>query len=364
MIKSTTLTTALLFSIAATSQITIISADMPDAGDSIRVSLTNSIGSNNAMTTGANHTWNYSSLNPTAQRKEFFQAPSNFVSPYNLLFNVLNTSYGKDNYGITSLPIPGVQITAAYDFFKESSTELKQLGAGYVVNSAPIPFLYTSPDVIYKFPMNYLNVDSCTYKFGLPIPTIGYYGQTAKRINTVDGWGTLTTPYGTFQTLRVKSAITATDTIFLTTLGFGAKIPRPLKYEFKWLAIGQKVPVLQIDANSINGNLVVSTVVYRDSLRNAPQVGINEEVTNENYNVQIFPNPAVNKAFISYELSTETDVNIQLVDVLGKIVFSEKYKKQSGICFKEFSVDEFSKGIYFVNVQMNNTVVTKKLIVQ
>ena len=180
-----------------------------------------------------------------------------------MLFNQFNTSYGKDNYSLTSIPLPNVSITAAYDFYKESTADLTQIGAGYVVNTVPLPFLYTSADRVYKFPLDYLNTDSSTYQFGLPIPGIGYYGQTSKRVNIVDGWGSLTTPYGTFQALRVKSAITGTDTVFLTTLGFGYRIPRPLKYEFKWLALGQKVPVLQIDANVIGANLLVASVTSR-----------------------------------------------------------------------------------------------------
>ncbi len=358
-------TASLFLSIAATAQITITSADMPNAGDALRVSLTNSLGSNNPTTTGANYTWDYSSLTPSAQRNEVFQAPSNFVTPYNFIFNAFNTSYGKDNYTITntSFPVPGIQITAAYDFIKESASDLKQIGAGYVVNGAPLPFLYTNPDVIYKFPMSYLNIDSANYKFGLAIPTFGYYGQSGKRINEVDGWGTLITPYGTFQTLRVKSTITATDTIFVTSLNFGSKITRPMKYEFKWLTLGEKIPLLQIDANVTGANLTLSGVVYRDSVRNVPQVGVNE-LAATTYNIKVFPNPVADKAMISYELNAETNVQISVIDVLGKTISSEKMNRQEkGMHTKELTVNSFSKGIYYVKIEINNTTVTKKLIV-
>jgi len=351
--------------ITINAQITITSADMPNAGDTIRVSLANSVGTNNPALTGANYSWNYSSLTPNAQRREEFDAPSTFTSPYNLIFNPINTSYGKDNYAITSVPIPGVQITAAYDFFKESATEYKQVGAGYVVNGIPIPFLYNPNDVIYKFPMNYQNADSGNYSFGLAIPTLGYYGQSGKRVNVVDGWGTLTTPYGTFQTLRIKSTIYATDTVFLTSLGFGTLVKRPTKHEFKWLANGQKIPVLQIDANvtGISGNLTVTSVVYRDSIRSVPQVGISE--LTQNLNVELFPNPATEKAILTYELQSATDVNFAMYDVLGKEIKTEKIKHDNaGIFTKEIEISTLSKGIYFVKLEINKISVTKKLILE
>lgn len=352
---------AISFSIKA--QITITSADMPNAGDTLRISMTNSIGSNIASATGANHTWNYSNLTPSSQRVERFDSPNTFTSPYNLLFNIFNTSYGKDNYTITSIPIPTVQITAAYDFYKESNNDLRQIGAGYVINSVPLPFIYNSPDIIYKFPLNYQNVDSSNYGFGLPIPSIGYYGQSGKRVNTVDGWGTLTTPYGTFQTLRVKSAVYATDTIFLTSLNFGSKVTRPLKYEYKWLAAGSKIPVLQIDANVTGANQTITAVLYRDSLRSVPQVGITE-TTNINQ-VSIYPNPATDKAIVSYVLNTTSEVSIHLIDMLGRKVYEEKIEKSvSGNYLKEIDVTGFSKGLYFVNLKINSVETTQKLIIK
>ena len=56
---------ALVFSTALTAQITITSADMPNAGDSVLISVANSIDTNDINLTGANYTWDYSTLIPT-----------------------------------------------------------------------------------------------------------------------------------------------------------------------------------------------------------------------------------------------------------------------------------------------------------
>ncbi|MGZ6522888.1 MAG: hypothetical protein ACXVDT_13725, partial [Bacteroidia bacterium] len=182
-------------SAALSAQITVTSSDMPNAGDSIFISVTNSVGTIDPTLTGASYSWDYSTLTPNLQRFEKFDSPLTFPTPFNLIFNIFNTSYGRVNNTITSIPIPGVTLNAAYDFLKESSSKLKQIGAGYTINGTPLPFLYSSDDVIYTFPMNYLNTDSADYQYGLPIPTVGYYGQKGHRVNVVVGWGNVTTPF-------------------------------------------------------------------------------------------------------------------------------------------------------------------------
>lgn len=366
MVRNLFLVIVVFISSGMLAQITISSSDMPNAGDSIRVSITNSVGGIDPMLSDTNYLWDFSALTPNSQRFEKFDSPLTFTSPFNLLFNPLNTSYGKDNYTFTTIPLPGVSLTAAYDFLKESSSNLKQIGAGYTINGAPIPFLYTSSDYIYRFPMGYSNTDSCDYKYGLPIPSIGYYGQTGHRVNMVDGWGTLITPYGSFQTLRIRSAIKAIDTIYVTTFGVGSNIPRPLKYEFKWLAIGSKIPVLQIDANVTGSNLTTTNVQYMDSLRSGvPQVGISEHST-ENFNLKVYPNPCIDNFMVNYHLSKSSVVKISISDVLGKTSTLISNKIQTAGTHQDLIniIDwGLSPGVYLLKIRTNDLQKIQKIIV-
>jgi hypothetical protein len=356
MQRNTFLAASLCISSALNAQITISSADMPNAGDSTLISVTNSVGTNNPALTGANYIWNYSSLTPTQQQYAKFDSPHTYSTPFNYLFTPANTSYGKNNYQFTAIPLPGAKISAAYDFFKETSLQLKQIGSGYTVNGIPLPFLYTSDDVVYNFPMNYLNIDSCDYKFGLPIPTIGYYGQKGHRVNIIDGWGTLTTPFGTFQTLRIKSTIAAIDTIFY----------RPLKYEFKWWANGMEIPVLEIDSNVVVGTSITSNVIYIDSARaGVPQVGIAVSTLN-NLKFSAYPNPCVDKVILRYNLTKPTEVKISITDIIGKKIADVVDENQiSGTHQKSISIVDLklTSGIYFLSLQTNNFKENHKIIV-
>ncbi|MBL7883381.1 MAG: T9SS type A sorting domain-containing protein, partial [Bacteroidia bacterium] len=354
MFKKILFISGLFACIHANAQITVTSADMPNANDSIVLSTADLAGVSLPIAIGTNMNWDYSALVPTIQRYDKYDSPTTFTSPFNLLFSPLNCSYGRDNYALTTLPIPGIQLTDAYDFLRESTTSYRQVGAGYTFNGAPIPFFYTQQDVIYKFPMHYGNMDTSNFKFGLPIPSLAYYGQTGTRQNNVNGWGDITTPFGTFQALLVTSQIDVIDTVYVDALGFGFNINRPTKYEYKWLANGKKIPVLQIDANQIGGNLVVSNVQFLDSLRsNVPHIGINESdlpITN----ISIYPNPSNSQINLSYTLSTTENVVISIVDILGKEVLKVVNEKQMlGDHKKLINISNLDAGAYFIQLNTN-----------
>ena len=347
-------------------QITIISSDMPNAGDSVLISVRVDADTNDVTLTGANYSWNYSTLTPAFQRYEKFDSPFTFSSPFNILFNPINTSYGNENNILTSIPLPGATLDMAYDFLKESSTKFRQIGAGYKINGIPLPFIYSAQDVIYNFPINYLNMDSCDYKFGLPIPGIGYYGQTGHRVNVVDGWGTLITPFGTFNTVRVKSTIAAIDTVALDALGFGTNIPRPLRYEYKWLATAEQIPVLKVDAIDAGGIPVVNNVEYIDSIiPGVPQLGLDERAI-DHFNANIFPNPFVDNMTVMYELTDKMHLTMTITDVLGKtiaLIINETQTK--GMHQQSVNVTELglASGVYLFVIQTDTVREVHKIVV-
>lgn len=357
---------AILFTSGLSAQITIGSSDMPNAGDSVLISVTTNIDTNDVNLTGANYSWDYSTLLPDFQRYEKFDSPLTFPSPFNLLFNPLNTSYGNENNILTSLPIPGVTLDMAYDFFKESSTQFRQVGAGYTINGIPLPFFYTSSDVVYRFPMNYLDTDSCDYKFGLPIPSIGYYGSEGHRVNVVDGWGTLITPLGTYNTLRVKSTIAAVDTVALDALGFGTDIPRPLRYEFKWLATAMQIPVLKVDATDVLGTMTINNIEYQDTvIAGVPQLSIATH-SNNNFNSIVYPNPVIDNTIVQYTLSAKSQMKISITDIVGKTVSIIANESQAAGTFqKQINVAELdlSQGVYFIVLQTDSGRAVHRIVV-
>jgi PKD domain/Secretion system C-terminal sorting domain len=77
------------------------------------------------------------------------------------------------------------------------------------------------------------------------IPTLYYENKATQRTNLVDGWGTVTTPYGTFtNALRMQTTLVENDTIALV----GTGLPRTIRTsrELKWLDNSKKLPILVV----------------------------------------------------------------------------------------------------------------------
>jgi hypothetical protein len=334
---------ALQFTLNA--QITIGTADMPAVNDSLKVSLTNSVGAINSTLTGANYTWDFTTLVPTTQTVYHFDNPANFTLPFNILFNIFNTSYGLYNYTPDSIPGFPIRISKSYDFYKNSASAYKLIGKGLFINNVPTPTMYSSIDYVFRFPMNYLNMDSCDYKYGTTVPTIGYYGQKGHRVNTVDGWGTLKTPYGTFQTLRVKSAIAMTDTIYSSTLSIGFAFPRPLTVQYKWMASGGKIPILEVDGTMVGPNFTVTNVVYRDSARSSvSQLGIHELGTSPKL-IKTWPNPA--SSLVYFDVQGIDAAGIDIYGMNGTILSSVNITTETPVV----DMSGYAQGLYFFDVR-------------
>src|ERR1700741_201440 len=265
ILKSLLIAALLLNCGSSIAQITIVSNDLANTNDTIRISVNTSLNGFVPGATGTNYLWDYSFLVPDSHRVTKCTSPG--TTPYAIPYSFL-ASYGIYNNTPDQFPFVlfGAPPTDVYDFYKKTPNSLSIMGQGMNVMGTGIPAVYSNPDRIYKFPMNYQDIDSTTSGFGFPVPGFGYYSKKQKRVNEVDGWGTLKTPYGTFNTIRVKSTLTITDSIYLDTIGFGFSIPRPLQYEFKWLANGKKLALLEVDATANANGLIIDRVNWRDSM--------------------------------------------------------------------------------------------------
>jgi len=92
-------------------------------------------------------------------------------------------------------------------------------------------------------------------------------------------------------------------------------------------------------------------------------VGLNEN--NADFAVSVFPNPAVSDAKVSFKLANSSDVTITVVDVTGKVVYTNALgNTAAGTHTVDISTDAFAGGVYTVNFNTNNSIVSKKLVVK
>ena len=305
--KNTNLLIAvLLFPAFIFAQITINQDDMPQEGDTIRQSKSVDVGLLNYQETGSDFTWDFSMLVPFNQTIDTFVSITETPWAYQLVFftssNLAQKLSGLDFF-------PGFQITDSYEFFKNSSADYRDVGVGITINGIPIPNKYDSPDIIYRFPLTIGSSDSSTSSYEMDIPALGYSSGWKKRVNHIDGWGTLTTPYGTFETIRVKSDIVQHDSIYIDSLGIGFPIHR-VYTEYKWLGDNFGIPLCTVTDDGI-----APTVTYIDSVRNL-LIGVNENRITKN-GFKVFPNPASGEFSIDLNIDTDKDVVVTLYNTEG-----------------------------------------------
>lgn len=337
------------FAIRATSQITITQADMPQAGDMLRVSITaDSAGLPTPALTGQGITWDYSALTVQSQTVDTFLSVSSTSIIYQVFFNDA-ILYPADKATVAQsgggVPAFGpITVTGIINYYKDETANYESVGYGANINGIPASVRDNNIDVIYNFPMKYGNADSCHSNNALSVPTIVYYGQTQYRINHVEGWGKLITPFGTFSTLKVKTILYSTDSLYLDTLHIGFKTPLTEQIEYKWLANGEHIPVLEIDETKGSRN---RQYIYRDGIRNL--AGVNE-VKGENEMVKVYPNPSKGVFTLqSSEVSGQSSVEVY--NVLGEKVYS-----QSNIQNSTFNINLSSQpaSVYLYRVLSEN----------
>lgn len=253
-------------------QISIVNSDMPRQNDTMRFSLaTSGITALQAAKTGADTTWDFTNLVANSQDIEKFYAPS--ATPYVIQFGLINAAtYGiKDNAlnNLASLGgAAGFTIENIYGFYKNTATASVLIGRGATVSNIPLGLNLNPRDTVFKFPLNYGDVDTTYYAGSTSISGLGGIAQQGRRINVVDGWGVIKTPYGQFDCIRIKTTITGVDSIELSTF----KIPIPTnKTIYTWYAKGQHYPIMEITQTiGIGAGL---TIKYKDIYR--PEVFFN-----------------------------------------------------------------------------------------
>ena len=275
------------------SPITITSAHLPVSGDTLRYSTATIASVGNYTQTGANFVWNYSGLVYNGQGRRDFIASSQ--TPYFFYF-LSFAGFAEKKPDIGAGPI---LITDNYDFYKKQTAPINAFiadGSGMTYSSLPIPNYYSNKDEIYVYPLTYPKYDSTTFRFStfssstiIPIS----YSKTGYRVTKVDGWGTVTTPYGSENCLRIETTQYSKDTIKTTIfpLGFTNN-----QRSYQWLTLTNKIPFLEVSGTLIGNNFTPTSVKYVNNYHNPAGMNENFDISSMNF----YPNPGKDKLWLNF----------------------------------------------------------------
>jgi hypothetical protein len=313
-------------------------SDMPAVGDSLRLSQAAVVlpASAPALTVnGANKTWNYAGLVATSQRVERYATVTSSATGTQLLTFGLPIGANRANLASPrDLGVAGgvLPVSDPHEFFLSSSADFRSVGFGVTFGGIALPITYLSQarqDVIYHLPQAYgTAADASDSFFEIAVPGTGALSRRRKRSNLRDAWGTLTTPFGTFQTLRIVTTIIDRDSVVFGTTAIPATT-LPTQREYKWLAKGVHVPILTITTTEIAGVQQITGVEYRDIYRRFVPLAGRDAATNAVLSAA--PNPsAVGEAVRLSVPAGSCPLTVAATDMLGRQVFSRQFGAAAG----------------------------------
>ena len=353
MKKSLLFVSALILgSLSASAQITITTADIASpvkiiyqANDTLLTSPT-IIGS-----FGISQTWNMSALNAHTIDTMTFMSYA----------WVPSTDFPTSNLVVKQ----GSQY--AFSYLTNSASGLSAEGYRALVNigtwSDTVSQISTPSEKIINFPSTYLSSFTNNYTtrayfgvgvdpgFGVVIDSIRQK-SVAKKTLLVDAWGSLTTPLGTFNVLRVEETIVKHDTTdimaFATWNPFPGtpQITADSTTSYSWWANGVGFPLVSIALDSL------SNIKQAQWLQVLPAVGINEYTAPTQVNV--YPNPAQNE--ITFAVEASKIGSIQVFDVAGRII--DSYPVLGALA--SINTSNFANGIYtYALISKDNVVLNR-----
>lgn len=116
-----------------------------------------------------------------------------------------------------------------------------------------------------------------------------------------------------------------------------------------------------IDAQNPDGTWFYQTGTPVVRLNFDPTLSINENSAFATVG-NIFPNPTSGEATINYSLVNAANVDVKVVDITGKTVYTSTVAQNAGANKVTFDATTFTSGVYYVTVATEGSTVTKKMI--
>ncbi|MCC6723217.1 MAG: T9SS type A sorting domain-containing protein [Saprospiraceae bacterium] len=166
----------------------------------------------------------------------------------------------------------------------------------------------------------------------------------------------------------------AVDPLFPTNiyvgndLGVFSSVDDGLSWQTYLDGLPEAAVVFDLKISPANRKLRLATHgngAYQRDLLETPYISEAKQVAMDAFPMEIFPNPASNKATLRYELSEKQLVTIEIMDNQGRLFKTVLWDSQPvGEYFQALPVLEMPSGIYYCRIKLGGRAGVKKLVVQ
>ncbi len=343
----------LVFSFAfAQAQLTLTSGSFPNVGDVF-------IGHNDSLTStltpgpsGASQSWNFAALH-------------NHYLDTTSVVTVASTPNGA---AFPTSNLAGVQgAGAGYVYMNKTATECDFIGvSGSMMGSGILNIHYTTPMIVAKSGITYNSNYNFVNSFLLMVSgaDVGQSAIDSARIHSdtyvkkvVDGWGTVTSPFGAFPCLRIMEKDSAVQVIDVKIPFVGWQLAfinqTSVNVNYSFVDDSKISPIVQLNMDSTSST--VRNASYRDSW----YAGINESVTPSLFTVYPNPNSGTDIHLLVGGLPADRYL-IQLFDLSGKQLNSGSYSvNKTTVTDVNWSSLNLADGSYFAVISRRNQILQR-----
>jgi len=174
---------------------------------------------------------------------------------------------------------------------------------------------------------------------------------------TVDAWGGITIPMGTYASLRVKveeTTISNNSLYCSSSAGLGggwyvlpAETELAIRYEWWTNDTSVKLRLIELEMDSFNN---VEAAIF---LTQPPVTSVDNS---SEISVKVYPNPTSDKLIVNTMLN---NCSYNLLDISGREIISCNFNNSAVIDLTGYSV-----GAYFLRISNNDNVITKKIVLE
>ena len=117
---------------------------------------------------------------------------------------------------------------------------------------------------------------------------------------------------------------------------------------------------------TIENSALIVFDYYQQTPTNTTQVRLepNVNVTDDKNSLLVYPMPVVNKMTAQYKSLNKEEVQIQICDINGKIIHSEKQLVEQGWSRFDYYLGHLNRGMYLISISGSNETISKKILVK
>ena len=178
-----------------------------------------------------------------------------------------------------------------------------------------------------------------------------YYGTETV---TCDGYGTLILPNGTTDNvLRIHRIEVTTDSAVYEAVGTTIKT---ILHSYMWFSTTQRIELMDLYTSVVDGDSTrpMYNVFYNKQIPTTTAV----KNVNKANALSIYPNPTNGIVNIQYSNANGNSIRISIADVTGREVSVIDGTNSGQV---QYNTSNLQPGLYFVRLQSDNGIITRKL---